>query len=64
MSYSYFTRKLIYNQEVLLKINPSYPLLEAVAANIFTVQGEIDRRVYQLYGLTAEEIALVEGEGR
>lgn len=33
-----------------------------IAANVSALEGEIDRRVYQLYGLTEEEIALVEGQ--
>lgn len=32
------------------------------AANTSALEGEIDRLVYQLYGLTAEEIAIVEGD--
>lgn len=34
------------------------------AANVSTLEAEIDRLVYQLYGLTEEEIALVEGAAR
>jgi len=30
-------------------------------ANVSALEAEIDRRVYELYGLTAEEIAVVEG---
>lgn len=34
------------------------------AANVSALEEEIDQRVYALYGLTAEEIKLVEGDGR
>jgi hypothetical protein len=34
------------------------------AANVSALEGEIDRLVYELYGLTAAEIALVEGKDR
>jgi type II restriction/modification system DNA methylase subunit YeeA len=33
-------------------------------ANTSALEGEIDRLVYQLYGLTEEEIAIVEGNDR
>ena len=31
-------------------------------ANVSALEAEIDRLVYQLYGLTEEEIALMEGK--
>ena len=31
-------------------------------ADVLSLENEIDRVVYSLYGLTAEEIAIVEGE--
>ena len=34
------------------------------AADVSTLEAEIDRLVYALYGLTPEEIRIVEGEGR
>jgi adenine-specific DNA-methyltransferase len=33
------------------------------AADVRTLEAEIDRLVYQLYGLTADEIAIIEAEG-
>ncbi len=33
-----------------------------LAADVRALEGEIDQRVYALYGLTAEEIRIVEGE--
>jgi len=33
-----------------------------VAADTSALEGEIDRMVYELYGLTEEEIAIVEGK--
>jgi hypothetical protein len=35
---------------------------EPVLVSISALEAEIDRLVYQLYGLTAEEITLVEGK--
>lgn len=34
------------------------------AADVSALEAEIDQRVYALYGLTAEEIRIVEGETR
>jgi hypothetical protein len=34
------------------------------SADISVLEREIDRRVYELYGLTEEEIAIVEGSGK
>jgi hypothetical protein len=36
---------------------------QAAAAEVTAWEREIDERVYRLYGLTAEEIKLVEGAG-
>jgi hypothetical protein len=33
-------------------------------SDVSALEAEIDQRVYALYGLTAEEIRMVEGEGR
>ena len=38
--------------------------LAAIEAEIATLDAEIDARVYELYGLTAEEIRLVESAGK
>jgi hypothetical protein len=34
-----------------------------ISRNVIRLKAEIDRLVYELYGLTDEEIALVEGKG-
>ncbi|MCX5914953.1 MAG: hypothetical protein NTV04_23850 [Deltaproteobacteria bacterium] len=34
------------------------------AADTLVLEGEIDRMVFELYGLTEEEIAIVEGSGK
>ncbi|HSN74525.1 MAG TPA: restriction endonuclease, partial [Anaerolineae bacterium] len=34
------------------------------AADVGALEAEIDQQVYALYGLTAEEIRIMEGEGR
>ena len=48
--------------KLLLKIN-SLPARRADSAlDTSTLEGEIDRRVYELYGFTEEEIAIVEGK--
>jgi hypothetical protein len=38
--------------------------LSAIEADLEATDAEIDRRVYARYGLTADEIAIVEGEVR
>jgi hypothetical protein len=38
--------------------------LAALEAEIAKLDGEIDARVYELYGLTPEEIAIVEGRAK
>ncbi|MEI6386376.1 MAG: hypothetical protein WCQ50_07065 [Spirochaetota bacterium] len=41
---------------------PVHPIRKAnPAAEVVTLEAEIDTLVYQLYGLNAEEIAVVEG---
>jgi hypothetical protein len=53
--------------EVFLKIGPLAKLIhekkcDSSVADINLIESEIDRLVYELYGLTEEEIRIVEGE--
>jgi len=46
--------------KAFLRLKPARPAIEEFKKNLITL---LDRLVYELYSLTEEEVAIVEGEG-